>query len=48
MTSIVKKYVPDLNHNEVDAILNVTQMPEVKIDDKPIDLNVGENGTTST
>jgi hypothetical protein len=42
MTAIVKKYVPDLNHNEVEAIVNVTQMPTVKLDENPTEINVGE------
>jgi hypothetical protein len=40
--AIVKKFVPDMSHQEVDAFLNVIQMPTVKIDDKPADIKVGE------
>ena len=40
--AIVKKFVPDMSHQEVDAFLNVIQMPTVKIDDNTVDIKVGE------
>ena len=42
MTAIVKKYVPDLTHSEIEGILNVTHMPIVKIGEVPLDMNVGD------
>ena len=43
MTAIVKKYVPDLTHSEIEGILSVTQMPVVNLEDKPLSFGVGND-----
>lgn len=47
MIAIVKKFVPDLNHSEIDSNINVTKMPTVKIDDKEQELHFGRVANAS-
>jgi len=41
MIAVLKKFVPDSTITTLEGALAVTQMPVVKIDDKPQELNIG-------
>ena len=39
--AVLKKFIPDMTHQEIEGALNITQMPVVQIDDKPMEVNIG-------
>jgi hypothetical protein len=41
--AVLKKFIPDMTHQEIEGSLNVTQMPVVKIGDKPLDIVIGDS-----
>ena len=42
MIAIIKKFVPDITFNEMEAHVIVNQMPTIEIDGKPLGLNLGD------
>jgi hypothetical protein len=42
MIAVIKKFIPDMNSIEATGEVNITQMPKIIIDDKPLELNIGD------
>lgn len=37
MTAIIKKFIPDLERNEIEGLLQIIQMPAIKVGDQPLE-----------
>jgi len=41
MIAVIKKFIPDLTHADIDSTITVVKMETVKLDDKEQELNIG-------
>lgn len=48
MVAVIKKFIPDLTHADIDSTLTVVKMETVKLDDKEQELNIGNRITEHT
>jgi hypothetical protein len=45
--AVLKKFIPDMTHQEIEGSLNVTQMPMVRLDDVPQEIDIGVENASS-